>query len=165
MSNRTPLHQQHGTRQFVKFCIVGVSSTIINFGFFNLLYHKTAVGLVPSLTIAFFLSMLNGFFWNRRWTFRESRVNSAATQSLRFFAVNVVGWILNTSIVVLIVAHYQSGGNDRFFDILAAVVAGQGRQHFGALLLNAALGVATCVVVFWNFFANRFWTFKHHKPA
>jgi putative flippase GtrA len=152
----------------VKFCIVGLSSTAINFAVFNIL-HKLNVFLVPSLTIAFFLSMLNGFIWNRRWTFREARKNSAATQSLRFFAVNIVGWILNTSIVVLIVAHYESGGHGmfggdaRFTRILLAVVAGEGKKAFSWVLLNGALAVATFVVVFWNFFANRLWTFKHHK--
>ena len=36
-----------------------------------------------------------------------------------------------------------------------------GKQEYGALLFNGALLAATAVVVFWNFFANRFWTFKH----
>jgi putative flippase GtrA len=165
-TNRPLIHENPHARQFVKFCIVGLSSTVINFGFFNLLYHKLFDHeLVPSLTIAFFLSVLNGFFWNRKWTFREARGHSPATQSLRFFAVNVVGWLLNTAIVVLVIAHYQSGAGHGYFphfwQVMTVVLTGEGKKEFNAMLLNSALAVATCVVVFWNFFANRLWTFKH----
>jgi putative flippase GtrA len=166
--NRVALHKKHGARQFVKFCLVGFSSTLINFGFLYVLFDKVHVALVLSLTIAFVMSMLNGFFWNRRWTFRESRSQSALTQSARFFAVGFVGWVLNTSIVVLIVAlNVSAHGSDhaRFSDILLAVVSDKAKEKFGTFLVYWALAVATFFVVFWNFFANRLWTFNHKKSA
>ena len=159
--------QKHGVRQFVKFGIVGISSSVINFGLSNLFHYKLGWPLVPALTLAFFLSVLNGFFWNRRWTFKEARGKPAHTQSLQFLAVNIVGWLLNTSIVVLIVAHFKSHGNGLFGDpaqfreIVLAMLTNTGKHEYGWLLFNGALLAATGVVVFWNFFANRFWTFKH----
>lgn len=164
---RAPLHQRRGVRQFVKFGLVGASSTVINFTIFNVLYHVLNVSLVPSLTVAFFVSVLNGFFWNRRWTFKEARHKPAHTQSLQFLVVNIVGWLLNTSIVVLIVAHHRSGGHGLFGapgqlqQIIFAILTGEGKQHYSFWLLNGALAIATGVVVFWNFFANKKWTFKH----
>ncbi len=161
------LTRRRGVRQFAKFCIVGGSSFLINFVLFNLLYHKAGLDLVPSLTLAFLLSVINGFIWNRRWTFREARPKPAHTQSLQFLVVNVVGWLLNTSIVVLVVAHHRAAGHGLFGDptqfrhIVFSIVAGEGRQRYNPLLLDAALLIATSVVVFWNFFANRLWTFKH----
>jgi putative flippase GtrA len=35
------------------------------------------------------------------------------------------------------------------------------KGEYPALVTNAALFLATGIVVFWNFFANRHWTFKH----
>lgn len=159
--------QKPSLRQFVKFGIVGVSSSIINFGLSNLFHYKLGWPLIPALTLAFFLSVLNGFFWNRRWTFKQSRGKPAHTQSLQFLAVNIIGWLLNTSIVVLIVAHFKSHGNGLFGNpaefqrIITAMVTNTGKHEYGPLLFNGALLIATSVVVFWNYFANRLWTFKH----
>ena len=161
------LTQRRGVRQFIKFGIVGASSSVINFGLSNLFHYKLDWPLVPALTVAFFLSVLNGFFWNRHWTFKEARGKPAHTQSLQFLVVNIVGWILNTSIVVLIVAHFKSHGNGLFGNpaefqrIVTAMVTNTGKHEYGPLLFNGALLIATGVVVFWNFFANRKWTFKH----
>lgn len=158
--------QRTGVRQFAKFCIVGVSSTAISFAIFNILYHVYTTPLVVALTAAFFLSVLNGFFWNRKWTFKNARKHSARRQSVKFLLVNLVGWFLNTTIVVLIIAHYtRTGGGvfgppDQFRAVVFSIVAGEGR-HYGPVLSNLALAAATCVVVFWNYFANRTWTFKH----
>jgi putative flippase GtrA len=166
LPNSQPLHERRSIRQFVKFCIVGASSTVISFGIFNILYLKFAFPLVPAVTIAFLLAVINGFMWNRHWTFKEAKHKSAREQYMKFLAVNVVGWFLNTSIVVLIVAHFTSGGHGifgdqhQFLSVVWAIVAGQ-HSGFNKWLVNGALAAATCVVVFWNFFANRLWTFKH----
>jgi putative flippase GtrA len=161
-----PLIQRPGVRQFVKFGIVGASSSVINFGILNLLYHKAGFPLMSALTVAFLLSVCNGFIWNRRWTFKERRSHSPQAQSLRFLAVNIVAFLLNNSIVTLIVAHFTSSGGgligDRshFTQVLNDILTGQGKAHYGFWLVNGALAAATSVVVFWNYFANRHWTFK-----
>ncbi len=161
------LAQSTGVRQLVKFGIVGISSSLINFGLSNWFHYQLGWPLIPALTLAFFLSVLNGFFWNRRWTFKAARGKPAHTQSVQYLVVNVIGWIINTSIVVLIVAHFKSHGQGLFGDpaeferIITAMLTNTGKQEYGPLLFNGALLIATGIVVFWNFFANRFWTFKH----
>lgn len=163
-----PITQNKGLRQFVKFGIVGVSSMIVNFLFLNLLYYKAHLLLLPSVTLAFVLSVGNGFIWNRRWTFKEARHQAAHHQYARFLAVNVVGWLLNTSIMVLIISHFASHGTggifgdlDNFKRIAMAVISGTGKHQYPPLVVNGSQLGAACVVVFWNFFANRLWTFKH----
>lgn len=159
--------QKRGVRQLIKFAIVGASNSVINFGLSNLLHYKMGWPLIPALTAAFFLSVLNGFFWNRHWTFKEARGKPAHTQSLQFLLVNIVGWLLNTTIVVLIVASVKSHGHallgnpEELSRIVHAMLTNTGKHEYGPLLYNGALLVATGVVVFWNFFANRHWTFKH----
>lgn len=161
------LAQRRGVRQFVKFGIVGASNSIIYFVLSNLFHYKLDWPLIPALSTAFFLSVLNGFFWNRKWTFREARGKPAHTQSLQFLVVNIIGWLLNTSIVVVIILSYKSHGRGLFDNsdearrIVTAMFTNMGRQEYGPLLFNGALLVATGVVVFWNYFANRLWTFKH----
>ena len=161
---KLPLLERKGIRQFVKFCIVGCSSFGINFIVFNLLYHHTQVfTLVAALTVAFLLSVFNGFIWNRKWTFKEARASSVADQSIKFMLVNIVGWMLNTGITVGLIAawqilhvHSQVQFGQIFWDILSGK-----KEHYSKLITNCALLGATGVVVFWNFFANRKWTFKH----
>ncbi len=170
LPEKLALHQNPAARQFVKFCIVGASSTVINFGVDNIQHYKLHAPLVPSLTVGFLLSCLNGFFWNRQWTFRTARGHSAATQSLRFIAVNIVGFLLNNTIVVLIIALYDSTkgadvGGHNLLSLFVALATSQHKQDIPKLVLNAALAVATAVVVFWNYFANRFWTFKHASES
>ena len=163
-----PLGLQHkGVRQFIKFAIVGASSTVVNFGLFNLLCHVLHFTLFLSLTAAFLISVGNGFYWNRHWTFKEARGASAGEQSAKFMAVNLVAFILNLSIVSFTIAHFTAGGHGflgapgHLHAVVYAMISGQGKLLFGVGLTNGALAIATCVVVFWNFFANRFWTFRH----
>jgi putative flippase GtrA len=163
-----PITQHKGLRQFVKFGIVGVSSMVVNFVFLNLLYYKAHLWLLAAVTLAFVLSVCNGFIWNRRWTFKEARQHTAHEQYVRFLAVNIVGWFLNTSIMVLIISHFASHGTggifgdlDGFKRIAMAVISGSGKHQYPPLLVNGSQLAAACVVVFWNFFANRRWTFKH----
>jgi putative flippase GtrA len=158
--------EHKGVRQFVKFGIVGATSATINFALTNILHHFLNVGLVWALTIAFVASVVNGFYWNRRWTFKEARGNSAGSQGVRFLVVNIIGWMLTISIVVFIVAYVKSGNAvfvhpAQFKNLVVAIVLNKGRQQFGLMLVNGALAVATVFVAFWNFFANRFWTFRH----
>ena len=164
-SSASQMIQHHGVRQFAKFAIVGLSSTIINFAVTNALYLGLHQPLVPALTVGFVLSVVNGFFWNRHWTFKEARGGSAGSQGIKFLIVNIVGYTLNTTIVVMIVAHHVGGQSAMNFPhlwrIAVSIMEGAGKKQFGPAIVNGALAAATCVVVFWNFFANRLWTFKH----
>ncbi|MGO8670152.1 MAG: GtrA family protein [Capsulimonadaceae bacterium] len=153
-------------RQLVKFCIVGASSTVVNFAILNVMLYLVRLPIVPSLTLAFFISVGNGFIWNRRWTFKESRNQAAHEQLVPFVLINIVGWLLNTAIVVLIIARFQGGagvaGNWHLVLAIAkTIVLGGAHKMYPPLIVNGSQFLASMVVVFWNFFANRKWTFKH----
>ncbi|MDR3710953.1 MAG: GtrA family protein [Capsulimonadaceae bacterium] len=158
------LHERKGVRQFVKFCIVGGSSFFVNFAIFNILYHgKLHLSLVPALSIGFFVSVFNGFFWNRNWTFKEARATSVGDQYTKFLLVNIVGWFLNTGITVSLIAGFMvfvQHDHVDFWRIFWDIIGGN-KKHYPILITNGALLGATGFVVFWNFFANRKWTFKH----
>jgi putative flippase GtrA len=152
-------------RQFVKFCVVGASSTAIDLGSFAALLHhdvpfllgeaiRSGVGgrvaaillqcRVPLLltnTFSFILAVTNGFFWNRRWTFRAMDPTHARRQYLSFFAVNIIGFLLNTTIL-LVLSHFL--------------------QALGTPAQRAALlgkMAAVPIVAIWNFTASKVWAF------
>lgn len=153
-----------GLRQFAKFCIVGFSSTVIDFTVFNLLLRA---GFAPAtaLTCSFLVAVSNGFFWNSRWTFKAAG-GDAKKQYPKFVATNVVGWFLNLSIVTLALmtaavlhltqVHHAPAETMR----IVAFGAHNGEQGFSFLAMNAAKVCATVIVLAWNFTASRLWTFK-----
>ncbi len=144
-----PPHKRRGVRQFIKFGIVGASSTIINFAVLNfaligLHFKDIANGRYASATLAFLVSVVNGYVWNKRWTFKEAQAKAVHTQFTQFALVNLVGLALDLLLIRLISVPLET----RFgFSLVVAT--------------NIAQLFATGIVVFWNFFANRFWTFKH----
>ena len=122
-------------RQFVKFSLVGLSNTIIDFGTYLLFTRIVGWHFVFANVMAFLLAASWSFVWNRRWTFRSSdpRVQH---QYVKFLVVSAVGLVLTTAILYVLVEYAGMA------DILAKVIA-------------------VSAVLIWNFFINRFWTFRH----
>ncbi len=143
-AGKAALHQRRGVRQLVKFALVGATSTAINFAVLNLMLIVLHQGKYASVVAAFLVSVVNGYIWNKRWTFREAQAKAVHTQFVQFLLVNLVGLGLNLLIIRLI-----SGPLETDFR-LSMVIA-----------TNVAELFATAVVVMWNFTANRLWTFKH----
>ena len=56
--------------QFIKFGIVGLSNTAISYIIYFLLVYFDLHYLVASI-IAFFISVLNSFFWNNKYVFKK----------------------------------------------------------------------------------------------
>ena len=146
---KTPLAHRPGLRQLVKFGIVGASSTAVNFTVLNLMLVVLHQTKYPSVTVAFLVSVVNGYVWNRRWTFKAAPAKAVHTQFTQFLLVNTVGLGLDLLIIKLLSApleRYLHFPNPHLTMVVAT---------------NLAQLVATGVAVFWNFFANRLWTFKH----
>lgn len=146
-SKATPLNQfmqRRGVRQLVKFAIVGTSSTIVNFAMLNVMLIALHQNKYLAVTVAFLVSVVNGYIWNKRWTFRGAPVKAVHAQFTQFLLVNLVSWGLDLLFVRLISVPLE---NDLHVSMVKAT--------------NLAQLVATGVLVFWNFFANRLWTFKH----
>jgi putative flippase GtrA len=158
-----PILQNKGLRQFVKFSIVGFTSLLVNFGTLYVAHYVLQMQIVPALTLAFIVSVCNGFVWNRHWTFKDARGHAAHDQYMRFMLVNIVGYIINTTIAVLVIAHFTNGatGTHGLLTVASQIVLGTAKTVYPKKLVYGASFLAACVVVFWNFFANRLWTFKH----
>ncbi len=160
------LHYRREFKRFLKFAIVGTVGFVIDFSVLNLM-HKLApwplvdtsnlsggVGtlsvqgwvngwpLVAANTLSFTLAVLSNFTWNRLWTFPESRSRRKRRQLPQFVLVNVIGLMINTFVLLTVKALVSYVGVPDPFDY------------------NLAKGTATIVVLFWNFGANRLWTYR-----
>ena len=128
--------------RFFKFAIVGTLGAVIDFGTLNLLVLLFGVPKEIANLVSFSCAVVSNFIWNRLWTFPESRERELHTQFGQFAAVNVVGLVVNEIIFV---------ASDRL--VFAALL-----PH--PLDYNVAKAVAVIVVLFWNFFVNRHWTYR-----
>jgi putative flippase GtrA len=124
--------------QFVKFGLVGVSNTLIALLVYTVLWNVLGVWYVAASAIGFALGAVNGFLWNRAWTFK-GHVGDALTP-VRWFVVQGCGLLGNSALIYLFVDG-----------------AGMGK------LLGQALTIVIVMVV--TFLANRSWTFRARAPA
>jgi len=138
--------------RFLKFAFVGISGTIIDFGIFNLLFQRLGITDELAKVISFSVAVFNNFFWNRIWTYPEAKSTPFLKQMGKFLIVSLIGLGINVII-------FSSSKNilinfaDMFFPpdfMINSSVIGK----------NLSVALATIVVLFWNYLANRFWTFK-----
>jgi len=147
------------SRQFATFCAVGAISVVIDWGTTYLLtFHssfpqtfahsisKAAPILSETMAANWIakacgvgLATVNGFYLNTRYTFRDVPSQPVAKRFSRFATVIVVGIALNATIVAVLLSILSSTSKASFWYA----------QAFG-----------TIVTTFWNYFANKHWTYR-----
>ena len=137
--------------RFLRFAMVGVIGAVVDFGVFNLLTSVVGLRAVISSIISFTAAIISNFLWNRYWTYPDSRSKRVARQVIQFAAVSLIGLLIRTPLFAFLEPNMI-----RFFKGLALPVP------VSATFLghNLSLAIAVVVVMMWNFFANRFWTYS-----
>ena len=100
-------------------------------------------------TISFLLALTSNFIWNRYWIYPDSRSKQLRMQAAQFVLVNVVGLALNLLIF--------GGVSSLLIPLLQELYGSRSGLLLGT---NAGQVCAVAVVLFWNFFANRYWTYS-----
>lgn len=138
-------------RRFSKFLIVGVIGAAIDFGVANSLTHFASWSLTQAGSLSFLCAIASNFLWNRYWTYPDSRSRHVARQLIMFFGVNLAGIAIRIPVL-----HYTEP------PIQAVISALPFYTPDTAVLLarNATLALAVGIVLLWNFFANRHWTYN-----
>lgn len=144
--------------RFLKFAVVGTLGAVIDFGGLNLLILVFGFSKVLANTCSFTVAVISNFIWNRLWTFPEARDRPIAPQLIQFFLVNVGGLLLNQAIFLSLDA-WVLGEAGVLAAPMAALALNIGWAHY-KLAYNSSKAVATIIVLFWNFGANRLWTFR-----
>jgi putative flippase GtrA len=120
--------------KFLKFCVVGLSGMIIDFGTTWLLKEKVRVNKYIANSTGFILAASSNYIWNRIWTF-QSKDNRIGVEYLSFIIISVAGLGINNFVIYIL--------NDR-------------------LKVNFYLSklIAIGVVTIWNFVMNFIITFR-----
>jgi len=137
--------------RFLKFAAVGALGSVLDFGIMNLLTRLFSMRLVFAGTVSFFCAVANNFAGNRYWTYPESRSRHILQQLGMFFVVNTAGIAIRIPIL-----HYVEPPMEsvvKKMDILSFISP-------ETVAKNATLALAIGIVMLWNFFINRYWTYN-----
>jgi len=137
--------------RFLKFATVGAIGSVVDIGLANLLTHLFHMRLVLAGSISFFCAVVSNFTLNRYWTYPDSRSRPLLHQLGMFSLVNSIGIAIRIPIL-----HFVEPFMAREFESLVHL------SHAAAesLAKNATLVLAIGVVMIWNFFVNRYWTYN-----
>jgi len=136
--------------RFLKFSIVGMTGTIVDFGVMNFLRLVINTPLIWAQGISFVCAVINNFLWNRYWTYPESRSKAAPKQLLQFLIINLIGILIRSPLVPWLDKYllYFLDGMSLSLPLKNMVIS-----------QNLALAISIIIVSFWNFFANRYYTY------
>jgi putative flippase GtrA len=142
-------------QRFLRFAVVGVSGTVVDFSIFFLLSRIFGFPKNESYSISFILAVVNNFIWNRNWTYPESKEKNFAEQLYKFFIVSAVGYFIRKIAFPFL--------NKPFIDFSKLFFSQQFIIKPEAIGDFLALGSVIIIVLFWNYFINRIWTYKDIK--
>jgi putative flippase GtrA len=138
--------------RFLRFLVVGMIGAAVDFGIENLLHRLVGLPYVWSGAISFICAILSNFYWNRIWTYPDSRSKPIFNQLLQFAFVNVIGLAIRIPIL-----NYVEPPMTRLFYLLPNRYLVLPPDALGE---NITLAIAVGIVLFWNFFVNRYWTYS-----
>lgn len=159
--------------RFLRFAVVGLIGAIVDFGTVFVLQatllpptnsnnEPIASNVALATSIAFLAAVVSNFFWNRYWTYPDSRSRSVRRQLVMFTFISLVGWLART--VWISVAFNPMG--ELMMPILLPVIQIVRPGYVPSVTASGKLGtmvamlIGVVVVMFWNFIANRIWTYN-----
>ncbi len=145
--------------QIAKFGIIGVGNVLVDLGVLSLLTMlfslkfkiETSTAMIGVVTfyslfkgISFIVANVNSYFWNKYWTFNQGKKKQTKSEFLQFFAVSVVGFLINVFVASVV------------FQIILGSLTSLNEGQLG--LLGAAAGSIAGLA--WNFVGYKLWVFK-----
>jgi putative flippase GtrA len=149
--------------RFLKFSVVGIIGAVVDFGTFNVLNSILGIWSILSSVLSFTAAIISNFLWNRYWTYPDSRSKPILQQATQFALVNVVGLAIRTPIFALS-ENPMISTSEYLLGVLPTDITHliTDTLKLNSIILgrNLALALAVGVVLFWNFFINRIWTYS-----
>lgn len=162
--------------RFLKFAVVGFIGAVVDFGTVIVLQatvlpptnsqgEPITANVAIATTIAFIAAVISNFIWNRFWTYPDSRSRSVRRQLAQFFLISFVGWFGRT--LWISVSYHALGA--LLMPILLPLIHILRPTYLPSYTAEGKLGtlaaqfIGVIVVMFWNFFANRYWTYNDVK--
>ncbi len=138
--------------RFLRFAFVGVVGAVIDFGVANLLIKFFGTPLWLAGTVSFICAVISNFLWNRYWTYPDSRSKPIGQQVVQFTVVSIAGLVIRIPTLALLEPPILAVINGLPFQLPLFTPA--------TLAKNITLAIAVIIVMFWNFFVNRYWTYN-----
>jgi putative flippase GtrA len=127
--------------RFLKFAIVGAIGMVVDLTTMTIAHEWFGTSLSVAVAIGFTVAVISNFTWNRLWTFPESRERPIRSQLTQFFVINAIGLGINEVVVAALHPLFLRVAVDPPAYLAAKIIA---------------IGI----VLFWNYFVNRRWTYK-----
>lgn len=128
------INDRPAVKQFMKFGIVGVINTILDYALYTLFVTIFDVHYLIANVLSFSIAVTNSFLLNRKWTFRQSGTNWRH-EALKYAMVYASGLGIGEAMLYVFV----------------------GRMHLHELVGKAMI---VAIVLFWNYVGIRFWAFR-----
>lgn len=132
--------------QVAKFGLVGILNTLMDLGILNFLIFISGIAsgwlYVAFKGTSFSLAVINSYFWNKFWTFRE-KGTASGKEFIQFLVISVMGFGINVGLASLVVnvVGPQFGLTEKLW------------ANVGAL-------AAVSLSMIWNFAGYKFIVFK-----
>jgi putative flippase GtrA len=120
--------------KFLKFCLVGASGMIIDFGTTWLLKEKVHLNKYISNSSGFILAATSNYLFNRRWTFHNDDPHIVVQYS-SFIGISLIGLAINNLVIYFL----------------------HGKLKYNFYISKL---IAVVVVTIWNFGMNFLFTFR-----
>lgn len=141
--------------RFFRFAVVGTIGAVIDFGVMNLLVILFSFPLVIAGTVSFIAAIISNFSWNRYWTYPDSRSKPLFRQLAEFSVVSVLGLLIRIpTLVILETLVFRS------VSLVALDMSSLINIPLKVISDNITLAITIVIVLFWNFFVNRYWTYN-----
>lgn len=153
--------------QFIKFGLVGVSNTVINYVVYVIFIALGAHYAVAN-TFGFLISVLNAYFWGSRFVFKEDETKEKRVWwqvLLKTYASYAFGFVLNTVLLALwidvvnIGQYFGFAGNiiGAMSDVLTFLPKTMTAEEISEIV-GPVLNMVVTIPI--NFVINKFWAYR-----
>lgn len=119
----------------IKFGLVGLIGAAVDMGILNLLYLMAGWSVYWAVFWGFAVATLVVYGLNNRWTYGHLGLPFRVQTLFKYAIIAAIGLAITEAIIHLLAVE-------------------------NGLYYNLAKVIAIVIVFFWNFFGNRFWTFR-----
>lgn len=133
------IRKRPAVAQFIKFSVVGTSNTTLDFLIYTAMTRLVGAHYLAANLVSFTIATTWSYTMNRLWTFRD-RQSRIRTQYPKFIIISAIGLGLTSTLLYVFIDLFN------LYDLLAKAFS---------------IGI----VLFWNFFMNRRWTFRAQTLA
>jgi putative flippase GtrA len=150
--------------QIVRFAVVGVINTVVDFTVLNLLSWLTGITdgkwIVLLNLVSFSVAVINSWFLNKFWAFKDRQSGDTGKKFSLFLAISIIGAFINSGTVYIITSWIPRP--DQFLTGLSDIIPiiGSKLADPKVFWLNIAKAAATGMALVWNFVGYKLIVFK-----